>query len=151
MKKILIVDKSNDSISDLYELLDPLYDLSACTSSMEALALARKHSYDLFLIETVLPQMDGFQLLAKIRESEMNKTSPVIMSGLELAGEQVNRGYFLGANEFISKPYQKQMLLRRISDQLTMTDTASDHWELERHKTEETLENMYRMLEICVK
>lgn len=146
MNKIIVVDSSADNMSELYELLDPLYDLTLCLSSLEAISLIRSSHYDLVILDIMLPKMDGFDLVTEIRRLDQYQDVPIIMAGESVDDEEINKGFFLGASEFISKPYNKQLLLRRIKDQLIVSNTFKSHVD-KKMMNNDSLSNMYKMLE----
>lgn len=147
MKKLIIIEKSTANISDLYDLLDPIYDITFCLSSTEGFELIRRNDYDLIMFDILMPQTNGFELLAQIRKLDEYKMTPIILTSDHLEDQYINKGFFLGANEFISRPYQKQLLLRRIKDQLTIADANLQRAIKKQEKSEITLNNMYKMLE----
>ena len=79
MKKIIIIEKSTANISDLYDLLDPIYDITLCLSSTEGFELIRRNDYDLIMFDILMPQTNGFELLAKIRRLDEYKMTPIIL------------------------------------------------------------------------
>lgn len=146
MKRIIVVDSSTDHMSELYELLDPLYDITVCINSLEALSLIRNNNFDLIILDMMLPKMNGFDMVSEIRKLESYQYVPIIMAGDSIYDEEINKGFFLGASEFIPKPYNKQLLLRRIRDQLIVADNLK-HTEPKKLNNKDSLTNMYKMLE----
>ncbi len=147
MKKILIVDDAMENMDEMIELLSPIYDVTFMNSSLEALVMVRNERYDLLMIDITLPEMHGFDLLAEIRKLEPYKDVPIIMVSQILMEEEINQGFFLGATEFLTKPYHMQLVLRRIKNILDLAEYTRSPIETPRNKTDETINNMYRMLE----
>ena len=146
MNKIIVVDSVTDHMSQLYELLDPLYDITLCINSIEALSLIRSNEYDLVMINIMLPQMDGFDMVAQIKKLDYYQSIPIILAGESVSDEDINKGFFLGASEFIAKPYNRQLLLRRIKDQLIVSKTMNKK-KTQTYRNNDSLANMYKMLE----
>lgn len=78
----------------------------------EALALSRHYEYDIVLLDLILPDIDGFEVLRRMRIAR-NETPVLILSGLTRPQDKV-KGLGLGADDFISKPFDKPELLARI-------------------------------------
>ncbi len=64
-----------------------------------------------------------------------------------LMEEEINQGFFLGATEFLTKPYHMQLVLRRIKNIMELAEYTGNTSEIKVSKTDETISNMYRMLE----
>ena len=112
MEKILIID---DDVQ-LTELVDEFlstkkYEVITKHTPNEALDYLDKHNADLIILDIMLPEMDGFQVLRKIREK---LSIPVIM--LTARGEVTDRivGLELGADDYLPKPFEPRELLARI-------------------------------------
>jgi DNA-binding response OmpR family regulator len=112
MEKILIID-DDIQLSDLIkEFLDSFnYEIHAKHTPEEGLEFLRETGADLVILDIMLPGMDGFQVLRKIRE---DSTVPVIM--LTARGEVTDRivGLELGADDYLPKPFEPRELLARI-------------------------------------
>ena len=112
MEKILIID-DDIQLSDLIiEFLESFnYDIYAMHKPEQGLAFLDETGVDLIILDIMLPGMDGFQVLRKIRE---NSITPVIM--LTARGEVTDRivGLELGADDYLSKPFEPRELLARI-------------------------------------
>ncbi len=147
MKRILIVDEIVENMSELYELLAPIYDITLSLSSLEALILIRNEQYDLIMMDMMMPEMDGFELLSEVRKLDNYKFIPILIASQILLEEEINKGFFLGANEFVTKPYHKQLLLRRIKDQLDLASGEATRKISTEDVAENTIQNMYRMME----
>jgi len=146
MKRILIVDEMPEIITEVYDLLSPIYDISVSNSSLEALVLIRNNRYDLIVMDISLQDMNGFDLLTETRKLQDYKDVPIIISSQILMDEEINKGYFLGANEFMTKPLHKQVLLRRIKDQIELHE-KEELPKTEIMETRHMVEDMYRMME----
>lgn len=112
MEKILIID-DDIQLSDLIkEFLDSFnYEIHAKYTPEDGLAFLSETGADLVILDIMLPGMDGFQVLRKIRE---DSTVPVIM--LTARGEVTDRivGLELGADDYLPKPFEPRELLARI-------------------------------------
>ena len=112
MEKILIIDDDVQLSELIVEFLQSFnYDISVKHNPEEGLAFFNEIGADLIILDIMLPGMDGFQVLRKLRE---NSTTPVIM--LTARGEVTDRivGLELGADDYLSKPFEPRELLARI-------------------------------------
>ena len=125
-KKILIVE-DEVSISDIvkFNLVKEGYDIDTAYDGEEGLKKAQAKAYDLILLDIMLPQMDGFQVCRKIRETS---GVPIIM--LTAKEDEVDKilGLELGADDYITKPFGMRELIARVKAnirRIELDDTAS--------------------------
>ena len=117
--KILIIDDDRELGEMLAEFLSPDHlDVSACLSGEEGLETLRDETYDLLILDIMLPGMNGLDVLKELRkDSEI----PVIM--LTARGDDVDRilGLEFGADDYLAKPFNPRELLARIKAILRRT------------------------------
>jgi len=116
MAKILIIDDDNELTDLLVEFLrDFKYQTVVYHSPLQALKYLTKNSVDLILLDIMLPEMDGFQVLRKIRESS---ETPIMM--LTAKGDVSDKviGLELGADDYLPKPFEPRELVARIQSVL---------------------------------
>ena len=112
MPKILIVDDDQELTELLVEFLsDFKYQTHVCHTPLGALDYLEKNEVDLVLLDIMLPEMDGFQVLRKIREKS---ETPVMM--LTAKGDVADKvvGLELGADDYLPKPFEPRELVARI-------------------------------------
>jgi len=120
LKKILVIDDEKMNIIALAHFLKPEYDIIISTESAAALEIAEKHLPDIILLDIIMPDMDGFDVIAKLKESEKVKDIPVIfISGLNNEASE-EKGIALGAADYIIKPFNKIQVKTRIETQLKL-------------------------------
>ncbi|MCB9397733.1 MAG: protein kinase [Acidobacteria bacterium] len=93
---------------------DHVLDGPACFDALE------KTNYDLVLLDLNMPEMDGFQVLTRIREQNSRLRLPIILVTGQSETDFVLRGFELGANDYITKPFVFSVVLARIRCQLSM-------------------------------
>ncbi|MCL2175056.1 MAG: response regulator [Treponema sp.] len=121
-RKILIVDDEKINILALAHFLKSQYDIIVTTDSLSALETAEKHLPDLILLDVIMPDMNGYEVIQKLKESEIAKDIPVIfISGLN-DSENEEKGIMLGAADFITKPFNKTLVKKRIETQIMLLD-----------------------------
>ena len=117
VKTILVVDDDELVRVALYELLKPEgYEVHLVSSGAEALGKLDQGSYDLLMLDIIMPQMDGFELCRKIRERENFKETAIVCLTAKSRGEDRDEGIEAGANLFLSKPISPDKLLQIVSD-----------------------------------
>ena len=112
MEKILIIDDDNQLTELLIEFLGShKYNVIAKHLPHEGLKFLEKQEVDVIILDIMLPEMDGFQVLRKIRK---NLSTPVLM--LTARGEVTDKivGLELGADDYLSKPFEPRELLARL-------------------------------------
>ena len=109
------------NLAILGRLLHPHYDVLAASSGERALQIAASEPKpDLILLDVLMPGMDGYAVLARLRENPSTRDIPVIfVSGLD-STEDEEKGLELGAVDYIAKPYRPPIILARVSTQLEL-------------------------------
>jgi len=116
-KRILVVDDDEMVLMALNELLKPEgYEVHAVSSGADALQRLDQNEYDLFMLDIIMPEMDGFQLCKRIREKESFKETPIVFLTAKSRQADKRQGIEAGANLFLSKPISPDKLLQIISD-----------------------------------
>jgi DNA-binding response OmpR family regulator len=111
-RRILIAD-DDPSIANLIQvtLNDPRYAVTAVTNGLEALKAFENQSFDLVMLDVMMPYADGFEVCQRIRErSDM----PIVMLTARTGTEDVVHGFELGADEYITKPFKAAELIARV-------------------------------------
>ena len=118
-KRILVVDDDEMVLMALEELLKPEgFDVAAVSSGAEALEKLDKETYDLLMLDVIMPEMDGFELCKQIRTLDRYKETPVVFLTAKSREEDKAKGLEAGANLFLSKPISPDKLLGIVSDTL---------------------------------
>ena len=122
-KNIVIIDDDQEIIDLLMEYLtDHNFNVVGFHSPLKALiAFDKKNDFDFIVLDIMMPEMDGFQVLRKIREFS---SIPIIM--LTAKGDVADKvvGLELGADDYLSKPFEPAELLARIQSILRRTSAA---------------------------
>ncbi|MBK9786017.1 MAG: two-component system response regulator [Betaproteobacteria bacterium] len=116
---ILIVDDTPENLSVLGELLQPAYRVRAANSGRRALQIAHgKPPPDLILLDVMMPEMDGYEVLSALRSDPTTRHIPVIFVTAMDATEDEERGLNCGAVDYITKPIRPLIVLARVRTQL---------------------------------
>ena len=128
MTRILIVEDEESYREPLvYQLTREGYDVSAAATGEEGLELFTKGGIDLVLLDLMLPGLDGTALCRRIREQSR---VPIIMLTAKSEEEDKLKGYELGADDYITKPFSPKVLLAKVGallrrSSITPTDSMN--------------------------
>ena len=122
--KVLVVDDTEVSLILIKATLEDAYDVSAVNSSQTALGLIRDETFDLVILDIVMPEIDGYQLCQAIRKNERYALTPILfISGRNSDHEKV-LGFQVGGDDFITKPFNAAELRARIDARFRHTRSA---------------------------
>lgn len=119
---ILAVDDNAENLSVLGELLSPLYQVFVSNSGKRALDLLDKLTTmpSLILLDIMMPEMDGYAVLAQLKKNPKTRDIPIIfLTALDSVGDE-EHGLTLGAADYITKPIRPQIVLARVKTQLEL-------------------------------
>ena len=111
---ILIVDDENSNIIALTQVLSPLYTVYAAKNGHQALRAAEKFLPDIILLDVVMPDMNGFEVLRRLKSNAATAPIPVIFLSAKSDSISEFEGLSLGAKDYVSKPFSPPILLKRI-------------------------------------
>jgi len=125
-KKILVVDDNVDSILILRSILESQgYTVRTAQSGVDALELLSHELPDLVLLDVMMPQMSGIEVLERIKTTHNSSKVPVIMVTAKIQDEDVMTGYQHGADYYITKPCTAKQLLYGIGLVLDRIEAAA--------------------------
>jgi len=121
-KKILIVDDSELNRALLADILAPSYDTMEASSGLEAVSIMERQYTDiaLVLLDIVMPEMDGFEVLSVMNRNNWIDSVPVIMISSEAVSTFADRAYDLGASDYIARPFDERIVLHRIRNTIML-------------------------------
>ncbi len=123
VRTVLIVDDTPQNLTILGELLCSSYLVRAANSGERALRIAQSDNRpDLILLDVMMPGMDGYEVLRRLREDAATRNIPVIFITAMSASEDEERGLELGAVDYITKPFSPAVVLARVRTQLELKD-----------------------------
>lgn len=114
MEKILIIDDSQVQANHLRMILESEYEITIANTAGRGLQLAQDGEFDLILLDVVMPDMDGFQLLKRLQEEFLTQHVPVIMITSLSDTQSEERGLTLGAVDYITKPFHPLVVKARV-------------------------------------
>ena len=114
-KKILVVDDEPSLVMMVESRLKAnRYGVIIANNGIECLEKAQTEKPDLILLDIMMPEMDGFQTLEKLRENNQTKSIPVIMLTAKSQLDDVNKAANLGVTDYIVKPFSPVVFLEKI-------------------------------------
>lgn len=113
--KILLVDDKPENLVALQAVLDDFgEELVEAHSGKEALRACLEHDFAVILLDVKMPDMDGFETAAMIRERERSRDTPIIFLTALKSEEHLFRGYYMGAVDYLYKPIVPEVLRSKV-------------------------------------
>lgn len=140
MQQILLVDDNLTSLKQAAVLLKDHYKVSMVKSGRQALEFLEKFTPILILLDIEMPQMDGFEVIRRIKADERLKKIPVIFLTGDHDTATEMKGFEYGAVDFITKPFSREVMLHRINLQIELYQYQMQLETVIEEKTEELLE-----------
>src|SRR5699024_47370 len=128
LNKVLLVDDEKRMLDLLALYLRPYkYSCKKALGANEALSYIKEETFDLILLDIMMPEMDGWKLCEEIRHTS---DVPIIMVTAREQKEDIVKGLRIGADDYITKPINEAELLARM-DALLRRRTATDSIEID--------------------
>ena len=121
-QKILIADDSEMNRELLAAILEEEYDIIQANDGVQAVDCLQRQAEEisLLLLDIVMPHMDGFEVLSYMNKEHWIDSIPVVIISSENSPIYIKRGYDLGATDFIEKPFDANMVLRRSANAILL-------------------------------
>ncbi|WP_324755470.1 response regulator transcription factor [Sphingobacterium thalpophilum] len=114
-KRILVVEDNEILLSTMQFVLNREgYDLLLAKSGKEALSIVMEEAIDLMITDLALPFANGYEIIDRIRKSNINKQVPVIIISGYRDDNSIVEGFEVGANDYIKKPISPLELISRV-------------------------------------
>ena len=118
---VLIVDDVVENIQIAMNILkEENYNLTFSLSGEEALSLIQNNSYDIILLDIMMPEIDGFTVCARIKEIPEYFDVPIIFLTAKNDIDSVSHAFSVGAVDYVSKPFHPEELLSRVKSHLEL-------------------------------
>ena len=116
-KRILLVDDDEMVLMSLNELLKPEgYIVDSTSSPKDALNKIAENTYDLLMLDIIMPEMNGLELCKMIRDKDECRETPIVFLTAKSREEDKALGLDAGANLFLSKPISPEKLIAIVSE-----------------------------------
>lgn len=122
--RVLLVDDERFNLTTLHALLNDSYKIMVATSGDQAIAAVLKAMPDLILLDINMPGMDGYEVCSKLKNDPLTAAIPIIFitANTDIASEA--KGLELGAEDYIAKPFNPQIVLARVRTQIRLKQQA---------------------------
>ncbi|MBW2450338.1 MAG: SpoIIE family protein phosphatase [Deltaproteobacteria bacterium] len=138
--RVMVVDDTEANIDILLETLADDYKVVVATDGESALEDIEKSPPDLILLDIMMPGMDGYEVCQKLKNSEITRNIPVIfLTALKEEGDEA-RGLGLGAVDYITKPFNPELVKARVRNHLDLKRHQNHLEELVEKRTQEIAE-----------
>ncbi|MEO0107781.1 MAG: response regulator [candidate division WOR-3 bacterium] len=118
-KRILLVeDEINMQELVKYRLRENNYDVAIAADGYSALSMVRSYKPDLVILDLMLPKIDGYTICRLLKFNEGSKSIPVLILSARSSQDDIQRGLDMGADAYMTKPYEPADLLAKIKELL---------------------------------
>lgn len=122
--RILIVDDNPQNLQVLGRLLqEKNFEIEFATNGKAALEWVESQQFDLILLDINMPEMDGFEVCQEIRKSDKLNKVPVIFLSADSDRESILKGFELGAQDYVTKPFDSRELIVRVKTHLSLKNS----------------------------
>jgi putative two-component system response regulator len=121
-KTIMIVDDTEMNIVILVEALQDDYELIVAINGLDAIELLEDQKPDLILLDIMMPEIDGYEVLKKLKGNENLEHIPVILLSAITDSDSKNKGFSLGAVDYVTKPFEIIEVKARVKTQLRLEE-----------------------------
>ena len=115
---VLIVDDENMNMFALTHMLKSDYTVYAAKNGQSAIRIAKKQLPDVILLDILMPEMDGYEVLSLLKSDEETRKIPVIFVTGLINPEDEKKGLELGAADYISKPFDAEDVRMKVRYQI---------------------------------
>jgi len=117
-KKIMVVEDDREVANYIADILTPLYEVIDAENGKQALNMVIKEQPDLVISDIMMPEMDGFEFCSKLKKNDQCLHIPVILLTAKSASKFEIYGVRAGADDYISKPFDPELLREKIHNLL---------------------------------
>ena len=118
--RVLIIDDSQMMLGTLGNILKSEYSVLVAKSGEKGITSAKKNTPSLILLDVMMPEMSGFEVIEALKADEATKNIPVIFLTGDDTVESKEKGYELGAVDYIEKPFEADVVRQRVSQNIKL-------------------------------
>jgi CheY-like chemotaxis protein len=116
MKYILAADDEPMNLEIMEMILMDDYELKCVETGIECLNSIEERIPDLLLLDLLMPEMDGLEVCKHLRAKDKTKDLPIVMVSGCASKEHISNGFKAGVNEYITKPFKSEQILKVVKD-----------------------------------
>lgn len=115
-KEVVIIDDDELTCMLIQRILERefKFNIVSFRNGIEGLKYVSSNKPDLVVLDLMLPGKNGFEILKELRQTELHKDTKIILVSAKSNSEDIERGFDLSADEYITKPFQQQEFVVRI-------------------------------------
>ena len=117
---ILIVDDMQVNLAILSEILKDEYHIKIAKSGKKALEIVENGNIDLILLDIVMPELDGYEVCEILKQNDKTKDIPIIFVTASKEAEDEEKGFLMGAVDYITKPFKEKTILARVRTHINL-------------------------------
>ena len=145
---ILIVDDSPDNLDVLTGILKESYKIKAAINGKVALKIANgTKKPDMILLDIMMPDMDGYQVCAELKANPVTQDIPVIFVTAKTEVTDEQKGFELGAVDYITKPVSPPLVKARVKTHLALYDQQRELASQVRQRTQELEDTQWQVIQ----
>ena len=118
--KILLIDDNEIDLKLLANIFKEYYEIHVAKNAKQAFSILQTIIPDLIILDIIIPEMDGFEILKKIRNEEKTKNIPVVIVTAKTSSEDQVKGFKYGATDYITKPFNIQIIELRVKNLISL-------------------------------
>ena len=116
-KRVMLVDDDPDALALIEKILtDEGFELIKVSNATEVGLKAAQLSPDLILLDFLMPEINGFEVCAALRENELTRSTPIMAVTCLTKEQDIERIFDCGADEYLAKPFKIDQLLEKVRD-----------------------------------
>lgn len=124
--RVAVIDDDPDMVKVIRVMLGVMgFDVLEAFSGLKGYAMVKREMPDAVLLDIMMPDIDGFEVLRKLKLDQQTNHIPVIFVSARTGREHVERGLSLGAQGYITKPFRPDQLIGKIKEVLPPGDLRS--------------------------
>lgn len=136
--KILIIDDNTDNLLLFKDILSPFnYEINITNNGKEALEIINNFHPELILLDVIMPDMDGFEVLQELKNNKATNDIPVIFLTANDSMDDIVSGFEAGVVDYIAKPFHPRELIARVDTHLKKANLLSSIKRLMEHSFHE--------------
>ncbi len=144
--KILLIDDNPKNLQVAMNILNSEgYHLIYAQNGKKGLELALKNSFDLILLDIIMPNMNGYEVCQKLKANPKTKDIPIIFLTVKDEEKDIVKGFECGGVDYVTKPFYTAVLLKRVKTHLTLSYATNELKQLNENleqKVKKQVENM---------
>ena len=131
-------------------MLNDRYNVIEATNGVDALNIIKEQDarIDLVLLDIIMPGVDGYEVLEEMNRLHFIDYIPVIMISSEGASSTVERAYELGATDYITRPFEKYIIMRRISNTIRLYQKQKKLLNLVEDQVQQRVDNNSMLIKV---